>query len=139
VTTITVQSLKDVGIRVTTEPVSADQTISRLISGEFPVFVFSWGSSNSWQDTIKLLTPTAPWNMMKNQDPELDSLIAAAQSSSGADADTAFQKLSAFVVDKAWFAPWYVQNNIYLSSAKTSVTMQPQNVVPYIWNYAPAS
>ncbi|SKA94459.1 peptide/nickel transport system substrate-binding protein [Agreia bicolorata] len=138
-TTITVQSLKDIGIRVTTEPVSADQSISKLISGEYPVFIFSWGSSNAWQDTIKLLTPTAPWNMLKDQDPELDTLISAAQTATGDDADAAFQKLSAYVVDQAWFAPWYVQNNIYLSSAKTTVTMQPQNVVPYIWNYAPAS
>jgi len=136
-TTITTQSLTDIGIRVSVEPVSADQTISALLGGKFPVFIFSWGSSNAWQDILKLVQPSAPWNMLGNQTPELDALIAAAQNAPADDADSAFQAVNEYLVDQAWFAPWFVQNNIYLSGADTQVTMQPQNVVPYLWNYAP--
>ena len=139
VTAITVQSLTDIGIRVTTETVAANQVISSLISGAFPVFIFSWGSSNSWQDILKLVRPTAPWNMYQDETPELTALILAAQTTPAAEADDAFKAVSDYLVDKAWFAPWYVQNNVYLNGAKTTVTMQPQNVVPYLWNYAPKS
>lgn len=138
-TAVVVQQLADVGITATAEPVTPDQIISSLLSGKYPVFIFSWGSSNAWQDILKLVAPTAPWNMLGNQTPELDALIADAQNATPEDAEAAFQAVSAYLVDQAWFAPWYVQNNIYLSGPAVSVTMQPQNVVPYIWNYAPAS
>lgn len=138
-TAVVVQQLADVGITATAEPVTPDQIISSLLSGKYPVFIFSWGSSNAWQDILKLVAPTAPWNMLGNQTPELDALIEEAQNASPEDAEAAFQAVSEYLVDEAWFAPWYVQNNIYLSGADVQVTMQPQNVVPYIWNYAPAS
>lgn len=134
--TIAYQQLTDVGITVQTQPVAADQVISALLSGEFPMFLFSWGSSNSWQDILKLVQPTAPWNMYGNSTPELDALIAEAQTTG---TDEAFQAVSEYLVDEAWFAPWYVQNNVYISSPDVAVTMQPQNVVPYIWNFTPAS
>lgn len=139
VTAIVVQQLADVGITATTETVAPDQVISALLSGKYPVFIFSWGSSNAWQDILKLVKPTAPWNMLKSETPELDKLIAAAQNASADDADAAFKAVSKYLVDQAWFAPWYAQNNIYLSGSAVTVTMQPQNVVPYLWNYAPAS
>lgn len=138
-TAVVVQQLADVGITATAEPVTPDQIISSLLSGKYPVFIFSWGSSNAWQDILKLVAPTAPWNMLGSQTPELDALIADAQNATPEDAEAAFQAVSAYLVDQAWFAPWYVQNNIYLSGPDVKVTMQPQNVVPYIWNYAPAS
>lgn len=138
-TAVVVQQLADVGITATTETVAPDQIISSLLSGKYPVFIFSWGSSNAWQDILKLVAPTAPWNMLGSQTAELDTLIADAQNATPEDAEAAFQAVSAYLVDQAWFAPWYVQNNIYLSGPDVQVTMQPQNVVPYIWNYAPAS
>ncbi len=130
------QQLADIGITVQTETVAADQVISALLSGKYPMFIFSWGSSNSWQDILKLVKPNAPWNMYHNETPELDALIAEAQNTGTTEA---FQAVSAYLVDEAWFSPWYVQNNVYLTSPDVTVTMQPQNVVPYIWNFAPAS
>lgn len=129
------QQLGDVGITVQPEPVAPDQVISALLSGQYPMFIFSWGSSNAWQDVLKLVQPTAPWNMYKNETPELDALIADAQATGS---EEAFQAISEYLVDEAWFAPWYVQNNVYLSTSDVTVTMQPQNVVPYIGNFAPA-
>ncbi|MBO9577403.1 MAG: ABC transporter substrate-binding protein [Microbacteriaceae bacterium] len=129
------QQLGDVGITVQAQPVAADQVISTLLSGEFPMFLFSWGSSNAWQDILKVVQPNAPWNMYHNATPELDALIATAQAEG---TDEAFQAVNEYLVEQAWFAPWYVQNNVYVSSPEVAVTMQPQNVVPYIWNFAPA-
>lgn len=135
ITTIVFQQLRDVGIDVHAETVAPDQLISALLSGQYPAFVFSWGSSNAWQDILKLVKSDAPWNPYHSQTPELDALIAQAQST-GSEKD--FQAVSVYLVDQAWFGPWYVQNNVYLNGSKVSVTMQPQNVVPYIWNYSPA-
>lgn len=135
ISTIAYQQLTDVGITVVPETVAPDQVISALLSGEYPAFIFSWGSSNAWQDILKIVAPTAPWNMYGSTTPELEALITAAQTEAS---DEAFQAVSEYLVDQAWFAPWYVQNNVYLSTSDVSVTMQPQNVVPYLWNYAPA-
>ena len=133
---IVVQQLGDVGIRVKQEPVAPNAAISTLLSGKYSMFTFSWGSSDAWQDILKLVKPTAPWNMYKTETPELDSLIEKAQSCTS-DCSAPFQAVSRYLVDNAWFDVWYVQNNVYASNAKTDATMQPQNVVPYIWDYAP--
>lgn len=134
-TTVAYQQLRDVGIDVQVETVAPDQIIATMLSGQYAAFLFSWGSSNAWQDILKLVKPDAPWNPYHSTTPELEALIAAAQTS-GSDAD--FQAVSAYLVDQAWFAPWYVQNNVYLNGPTVTVALQPQNVVPYIWNYAPA-
>ncbi|TXK16393.1 ABC transporter substrate-binding protein [Homoserinibacter sp. GY 40078] len=136
ITTVAYQQLRDIGIDVQTETVAPDQLISALLAGKYAAFPFSWGSSDAWQDILKLVKPDAPWNMLHSSTPELDALISAAQTS-GEAAD--FQAVSAYLVDQAWFAPWYVQNNVYLTGPDVTVAMQPQNVVPYIWNYAPAA
>lgn len=136
ITTIAFQQLGDVGITVKPVVVAPDQIISALLSGQFPAFVFSWGSSDAWQDISKIVGPNAPWNMYGNSTPELDELIANAQNEGTQEA---FQAVNEYIVDEAWFAPWYVQNNVYVSGSNVKVAMQPQNVVPYIWNYAPAN
>ncbi|MDQ0242143.1 ABC transporter substrate-binding protein [Arthrobacter bambusae] len=140
ITPIIEQQLGALNIKVKWQKVPADATISEVLSGKFPMFFFSLGSQSAWQDIQKVALPTSPWNTAKVNNPELNALVQAAQKASpGADQDKAMQKVNTWLVDNAWFAPWYRVSTIIATSAKTQVTPQPWNVAPWIRNYRPAS
>lgn len=139
-TPIIEQQLGILNIKVNWQKVSADATISEVLSGKFPMFFFSLGSQSAWQDFQKVALPTSPWNTAKVNNPELTALVQAARvAKPGEEQDKAMQEVNTWMVDNAWFAPWYRVDNIIASSAKTQVTPQPWNVAPWIRNYQPAS
>jgi peptide/nickel transport system substrate-binding protein len=45
--------------------------------------------------------------------------------------------VSKYLVDNAWFAPWYRENSVYLTDAQTTVNMEAYNVAPALRMYAP--
>lgn len=132
------QQLADVGITVNYESVPPDQTIAAFLSGKYPVFYTPLGSATAWQDLQTWVTPTAPWNMFKNQDPELDELIETAQAATGDEQKTAFRAVGKWLVEKAWFAPFYTPDNLFATTSDTTTTMQAQNSVPFLHSFAPA-
>lgn len=139
-TPIIEQQLGALNIRVNWQKVSADASISEVLSGKFPMFFFSLGSQSAWQDFQKVALPTSPWNTAKVNNPELNALVQAARvAKPGEEQDKAMQAVNTWMVDNAWFAPWYRVDNIIATSAKTEVTAQPWNVAPWIRNYRPAS
>jgi peptide/nickel transport system substrate-binding protein len=104
------------------------------------MFFFSLGSQSAWQDFQKVALPTSPWNTAKVNNPELNTLVQAARvAKPGEEQDKAMKAVNTWMVDNAWFAPWYRVDNIIATSAKTQVTPQPWNVAPWIRNYRPAS
>ena len=64
-------------------------------------------------------------------------LLATAQNAPEAQLPAAMQAVSKWLVDNAWFDPWYRENSVYLSDAKTAVNMQAYNVAPSIASFAP--
>ncbi|MDQ0801452.1 peptide/nickel transport system substrate-binding protein [Arthrobacter sp. SLBN-112] len=140
VTPILEQQLSAINIKVKWQKVSADSTISALLSGKFPMFFFSLGSQSAWQDIQKVALPTSPWNPAKVNNAELNALVQAARvAKPGDEQNRAMQAVNTWLVDNAWFAPLYRSNIIIASSVKTNVTPQPWNAVPWIRNYRPAS
>ncbi|MGM7698090.1 ABC transporter substrate-binding protein [Microbacterium sp. A84] len=132
------QTLGQLKIAITWNKEAPDATIGAVLSGKYPLFLFQLGSQSSWQDIQKAVLPTSPWNPFRVQNDELSSLVAAAQTATGDDQVTAMQAVNTWLVDNAWFDPWYRVNTIYLTDAKTDVGMQSQNVVPWIRNFTPA-
>ncbi|MFP3459918.1 ABC transporter substrate-binding protein [Arthrobacter globiformis] len=140
ITPIIEQQLGALNIKVKWQKVSADASISEVLSGKFPMFFFSLGSQSAWQDFQKVALPTSPWNTAKVNNSELNALVQAARvAKPGEEQDKAMQKVNTWMVDNAWFAPWYRVDNIIATSAKTQVTAQPWNVAPWIRNYRPTS
>jgi peptide/nickel transport system substrate-binding protein len=140
ITPIIEQQLSALNIKIKWQKVAADATISEVLSGKFPMFFFSLGSQSAWQDFQKVALPTSPWNTAKVNNAELSALVNAARvAKPGDEQDKAMQAVNTWMVDNAWFAPWYRVDNIIATSAKTQVTAQPWNVAPWIRNYRPAS
>lgn len=132
------QSLAELNINVAWTKEAPDAAVSSVLSGKYPMFFFTLGSQSSWQDIQKSVLPTSPWNPMKAADDELSALVAEAQAATGDDQASAMQAVNSWLVENAWFDPWYRENSVYLTDAKTSVVMQSQNVAPWIRNFTPA-
>jgi peptide/nickel transport system substrate-binding protein len=130
--------LSEIGVKVTYEQVPPDQAISAVLSGDYPVAFFPLASASAWQDLQTWVTPKAPWNMLGAQDPELDRLIEDAQYAPEEERTAAFQAVNEWLVEQAWFAPLFRQDQVFGSAAGTDTTMQAQNAVPSLWQYQPA-
>ncbi|MEV0287655.1 ABC transporter substrate-binding protein [Kribbella sp. NPDC050820] len=131
------QQLAAVGITVKWVKTPANAIIPAILSGKYPVAFMTLGSQSAWQDIQKAVTRKSPWNPLKAGDPELDKLLATAQTASEAELPAAMKAVSKWLVDNAWFAPWYRENSVYLSDARTAVDMQAYNVAPPVSAFGP--
>ncbi|WBU37514.1 ABC transporter substrate-binding protein [Homoserinibacter sp. YIM 151385] len=132
------QQLGDVGITVEFSPQTPAAGLDPYLGGEFPAYVFSWGSSQNWLDATLLLSEEGAWNPLHAADPEIADLMSRIAVASVEEQEPLYRELSAHVVDEAWFAPFYVVNNLAFHGPDVEVTPQPQQSVPSIYNYKPA-
>lgn len=133
------QQLADVGITVEFTPLPASSGIAPLLGGEFPAFFFSWGASQNWLDATLLLSAQGAWNPFHADDPEIADLMSRIAVAAPDQQDALCAELSAYVVDQAWFAPLYVQNNLAFYGPDITVTPQAQQSNPALYNYKPAN
>jgi len=95
-------------------------------------------STDPWQAIQFFVSPSAPWNILGSEDAELTRLIADVQFSSGSEQLAAYAAVNDYLVDQAWFAPFYFPDNIYAVGERTVVEAQYQQGVPSIYNFSPA-
>lgn len=132
------QQLGEIGITVKYDQVPPDESISAVLSGDYPVAFFPLAGANAWQDIQTWIAPDAPWNMLGASDPELDRLIEAAQTAEDAERADAMQAVNTWLVEEAWFAPLFYPEQVFGTTASTDTTLQAQNAVPSLWQYQPA-
>ncbi|MFF2486110.1 ABC transporter substrate-binding protein [Microbacterium sp. NPDC058062] len=132
------QQLADVGVTVEYTDVGQD-LIADLKAAEFPATVMQFAQPIDWQLINEYLTTGASWNVFKVDDPTANEIIARVQTGTDEESAAATVELNEYVVEQAWFAPWYRIDSLYATDADTTVQMQANNVAPYIYNYAPAS
>jgi len=136
--TLVEQQLKDVGITVNYTDTGTN-FIADILAPKYGVTWMQLQQDNDWALINFELTPNASFNPTKYQDPTVDALVATIGTSTGDEADAALQELNAYVVEQAWFAPWYRVQSNYATDAKTNVETQVGNAYPYLWNFTPAS
>ncbi len=127
-------SLGKINIKVNWNQVPIASIIAETISGKYPVTFMTLGSQSAWQDIQKAVL--GAWNPYKCADPALTALLDKAKKASQDDAPAAFKAISTWLVDNAWFAPWYRVQTPYLTDAKTDVYMDKYVVVPPIRNFS---
>ncbi len=132
------QQLADVGITVGFTDV-ATNFISDLMAAKYGSSWMQLATSSDWQTATFAITPDALFNPFKTQRPEVDDLLATIQAGSDDEADTAAQDLNRYLVEEAWFAPFYFVDNLYVSKPTVDVTMAADMVVPYIYLIQPAA
>jgi peptide/nickel transport system substrate-binding protein len=137
--TLLTQQLKDIGITVNVTDAGTNFIPDVLA----PKYAASWlilQQDPDWQLINFEITPTATFNPFKSTNPEVAGLIQAVHSAkTEADSAAAVKALNTYVVENAWFAPWYRNESNYATDAKTAVQTQVGNAYPYLWNFTPKS
>ncbi|HXG71245.1 MAG TPA: ABC transporter substrate-binding protein [Gemmatimonadaceae bacterium] len=132
------QQLADVGITIEYDPQTPAAGLGPYLSGQYSSFFFSWGASQNWLDASLLLSEGGAWNPYHVADPKITELMTKIAAADGEAQDALYKELSAYIVDQAWFDPFYVVSNLMFVGADVTVTPQPQQIVPSIYNYRPA-
>jgi len=132
------QQLKDVGITAQFTDAGTN-FLSDILAPKYPVTWLALKQDpTDWQVVNYELSPTASWNPFKTTDPKVTELIAKYHDAkSDNDATAAIKELNAYIVDQAWFAPWYRQKSHYATDPKTEVKPQVGSPYPYLWNFKP--
>ena len=134
------QQLKDVGVKVKTDPIPVNQLINALLAGKYPLSYFSLASFRPWDTTVIQLTKDSLWNPLKYADPKAAALIKQAQSTpAGPQQDALFKQLDAYTVDQAWNVPWTQVQNAYVTAKDVQVEPFSFAPVPPIYNIKPAA
>jgi peptide/nickel transport system substrate-binding protein len=133
---IVTQQLAEIGITAKFEGLPPGSAIPHIRSGKYPAYVFTFGAHDAWTDIQQHLTPEAGWNALKYSDDTLNAKIAEAQTLTGEEYDAALRDLNRYIVENAFFVPWYRQDTIYLTSADVNVDTQRTNAVPFIRSYS---
>lgn len=134
------QGLGDAGIRVQWTTVSLDEIGTEMFSGKYGVYFAKLSTSPiAWKDLQLPVMTTGAYNVFQSEDPTVDDLMGEIALSDGDEQAALYQELNAYLVEQAWFNPWYVQDNVFLSNADVEVTMQRGQIIPSLYNFAPAS
>jgi peptide/nickel transport system substrate-binding protein len=137
--TIIGQQLKDIGITVNFTD-TGNNFIADLLTPKYAASFMALQMDPDWQLVNFELTPTATFNPTKYADPKVDAFVKQYHdATSDADAATALKGLNKYIVEQAWFAPWYRVESNYATDSKTTVVPQVGNAYPYLWNFVPKS
>jgi peptide/nickel transport system substrate-binding protein len=131
------QALGSIGITVEWIPVTDATAVEESISGNFPILIMSQAApAQSW-DALNVAYQSS-YNAFDTQDPEFTALMETAQASSGDEQEQAYKDANAWLVDNAWFAPWYYLDLIYATSDDVAIEVQAGSAGPQLRYYAPA-
>lgn len=132
------QALGSIGIGVDWESVPDQMAVDAQASGEYPILVLGQQAPTSAWDGLNLAYGNA-LNVFDSTHPEFSRLMQAARTASGAEQEAAFRAANAWLVENAWFAPWYHVDLIYATAPGTAIQVEPGSAGPPLRYYAPTS
>jgi peptide/nickel transport system substrate-binding protein len=132
------QQLADVGINVTFIDTPVENYIADMVAPKYGAVPMQLEENADWQLIQFMISRTAPFNPFGYGDETTDELIAAIQSG---DLETQAEKaaeLNAYIVEQAWFAPYYRVSAGYAHNpAVVDVALSPTNIVPSLYDFTP--
>lgn len=136
--TLITQQLKEIGVIVETID-AGNNFIADLLAAKYAASYMILEQQSDWQLINMKIAPNSAWNPYKYADPKVDELIGKIPTGTEDEQKSAAKELNKYIVEQAWFAPWYRPENSFVTDAKTNVELQTGNVYPYIWSFTPAS
>ncbi|WP_102194630.1 ABC transporter substrate-binding protein [Microbacterium aurantiacum] len=134
--TLVEQQLADIGVKAEyTDP--GTNFIADMLAPKFPAAFMALEQNPDWQLVQFMLAPTAIFNPFKSEDPKVDELIAQIQFGDEATQESVAKELNTYLVEQAWFAPFYRVQGSFATDANTTVEMLPTNVYPAIYDFVP--
>jgi len=131
------QQLSDIGITVNyTDPGSAN-FIADMLAPKYPATWMALEQNPDWQLINFMIAPNATFNPFKSEDPKVDALISTIQTGSQAESDSALKELNKYIVDQAWFAPFFRVQGTFATDPNTNLEFWPTNAYPSIFDFSP--
>jgi peptide/nickel transport system substrate-binding protein len=133
---IIASQLKEIGITVKYTD-TGNNFITDMLGAKYPATWMRLAQGTDWQTATFELTPDAVFNPFKASDDKVNAWVKTIQTGSESDAKAASKDLNAYVLDQAWFVPWYRVQASFATDANTTAKVQALNVYPYLWNISP--
>ncbi|MFS0735001.1 ABC transporter substrate-binding protein [Microbacterium sp. 1P10UB] len=134
--TLISQQLADIGITAEyTEP--GQNFIADLLAPKFSASFMALEQNPDWQLIQFMIAPNAVFNPYKYEDPKVDEYIKQIQFGDEATQKSVAKELNKYIVEQAWFAPFYRVQGSFAVDANTTVEMVPTNAYPAIYDIQP--
>ncbi|WP_320779914.1 ABC transporter substrate-binding protein [Streptomyces sp. CRN 30] len=130
------QALATIGIEIDWRSLPDERAIDAQFSGEYPILILGQQAPTSAWDGLGIAYDNA-LNVFDSSDPEFGRLMETARTTSGDEQVAAFKKANAWLVENAWFAPWYHSDLIYATDPRTAVQPEAGVAGPPLRSYAP--
>lgn len=137
--TLAQQQLAQVGITVKYTDAGNNFISDILVPKYAATYMMLQSDPSDWQLINFQISQSATFNPFHYDDPKADALIAKVHNGSASEAAAAAKDLNTYIVQQAWFAPWYRMQLSYVTDAHTKVTVQSGYAYPYLWNIVPKS
>jgi peptide/nickel transport system substrate-binding protein len=132
--------LTDIGIKVNYTDYQGAQIITAILAPKYPAYYFTLEEDPvPWQMAQFILTKGATFNPFHSTNSTVAGYLATMQTGSSSQAATATKALNQYLVQNAWFVPFFRPQSSFVADSHTSVTVQAGNAVPYLWNIKPKS
>jgi peptide/nickel transport system substrate-binding protein len=135
--TLIEQQLADVGITVQYTDTAPENYIGDLIAPKYGSVFMSLEQNPDWQLIQFMISPTASFNPFHYGDETTDALIKDIQLGDVATQEAKAAELNEYLVEQAWFAPFYRVTSGYAVDPGTEVTIMTTNAVPSIFDIKP--
>ena len=134
------QELANIGIKVNNTSYQGNEIFTAILAPKYPATYFILQQDPTvWQETQFVIAQTATWNPFHTTNPTVSGYIKTIQTGSAAQSDAASQALNQYLVQNAWFAPFFRPQSSFVADKNTAVTVQVGNALPYLWNIKPKS
>ncbi|WP_456285355.1 ABC transporter substrate-binding protein [Microbacterium sp. JZ70] len=131
------QQLSEIGITIEyTDP--GNNFIADLLAPKFPASYMALEQNPDWQLIQFMLAPNAIFNPYHYEDETASALMERIQFGDEAEQEAGAAELNRYIVEQAWFAPFYRVHGVMASAPGTSVEMVPTNAYPSIFDIRPA-
>lgn len=105
-----------------------------LLGGTWAAFSFGLNQEPlAWQTYNQAIAPGSPWNVYHEADPTVEALAARIRLG-GDDGTAAAKELNEYMVDQAWFAPFYRVVGVIVTTDGYAITMKSGQAVPNLWD-----
>ena len=130
--------LANIGIKVNYTDYQGAQIFTAIFAPKFSATYFTLEEDPiPWQLAEFLLTKDATFNPFHSTNPTVAGYLSAMQTGSSSQAAAAAKALNQYLVQNAWFAPFFRPQSSFVADSHTSVVQQAGNAVPYLWNIKP--
>ncbi|GAA2974093.1 peptide/nickel transport system substrate-binding protein [Microbacterium terrae] len=134
------QQLADVGITVEYVDPGQGQYIASILTPKHPAAWMNMAGIGDWDAIGYMVSPAAVFNPFRTQQDQVDDWLYEIQNATD-EADASMTDLKAYLVEEAWFAPFYRVNGNYTTDAETDYDASTwvSGAYPSIFGFSPAS